>query len=469
MPSQDFPGIGIAMAAATISADFIKSLRKSNLLSADDVRKHVEQHGSGYELAQALVAEGILTQYQCDRLLAGKWRGLVRGKFKVLGKLGSGGLSTVYLAEHRFIRKQVALKVIRPDEATDEACLARLYREARLLARLDHPNLIRIFDIEHVGDEHFLVMEHFAGENLRDLVKEQGSMSISEAVRCMYQAALGLHHVHERGLLHRDVKPGNILLNEDGRVKLIDFSLSRLPSDRSDLITVHYCKDAFLGSADYAAPEQFRDSQTIDLRADLYGLGATFYYLLAGRPPFPAEQFSDKRQAHETKPLTSIRVLRPEVPEALANILNKMLAKKAADRYQSAQEIAEALAPWVRSGSREFVLPAAAQMPVCTPCGDGITTPAWEIGLNEDKALPVIWTPPPVANLFPECSPESNAVACPSPTSPECSDSVSAAKGFAADDLPSQVSRWRRWGGVTLSTLIGAAIVASIWYMFIAK
>jgi serine/threonine protein kinase len=188
-------------------------------------------------------------------------------------------------------------------------------------------------------------MEYFAGENLRDLVKENGPMSVTEAVRCIYQVAVGLQHVHDRGLLHRDMKPGNVLRDESGRVKLIDFSLSRQPADRSDLITVRYCKDAFLGSADYAAPEQFRDSQTIDLRADLYGLGATFYYLLAGRPPFPAEQFSDKRRAHESKPLTSIRVLRPEVPEGLAKVLAKMLAKQPRDRYQSAQEIAEALAP----------------------------------------------------------------------------------------------------------------------------
>lgn len=444
------------MSAATIPGDFLATLQKSKLLTPEELEQFVEQHGSGYELARALVDAGLLTQYQMDRLLAGKWRSLLRGKYEVLGKLGSGGLSTVFHARHRYIRKEVALKVIRPDEATDEACLARLYREARLLARLDHPNLIRIFDIEHVGDEHFLVMEYFAGENLRDVVKRNGPMSITEAVNCIYQAALGLQHVHDRGLLHRDVKPGNILRDEDGRVKLIDFSLSRLPADRSDQITVRYCKDAFLGSADYAAPEQFRDSQSIDSRADLYGLGATFYFLLAGRPPFPAEQFSDKRRAHETKALTSIRVLRPEVPEGLAFVLSKMLAKRPGDRYQSARDIAEALAPWVRSISRD----SSADIVHDTPSTEGPRTPAWEIELDEVRQIPVIWTPPPVANLFPNRPVSSEAVVIPS-TTPSAAWS---AEDEVEDDLPQQVSRWRRWGGVAFSTLVGAAFALSVWH-----
>src|SRR4029450_5696071 len=208
------------------------------------------------------------------------------GKYKVLEKLGAGGMGQVFLCEHKLMRRRVAVKVLPTAKAEDPSSLARFYREAKAIAAVDHPNIVRAYDIDQDENLHFLVMEYVDGTNLQDLVKKVGPLDPSRACHYIYGAAVGLQHAHEIGLVHRDIKPGNILVDRAGVVKILDMGLARFFNDEEDILTKKYDENV-LGTADYLAPEQALESHTVDIRADIYSLGATFYYLLTGSPPLP--------------------------------------------------------------------------------------------------------------------------------------------------------------------------------------
>jgi tRNA A-37 threonylcarbamoyl transferase component Bud32 len=274
-------------------------------------------------------------------------------RYRVVRLVGQGGMGAVYEAEHLVMQRAVALKVIRSAYTAQAGAVERFRREARVAARLSHPNIVAAFDAEHVGDMHFLVMEYVEGTTLARLVKERGPLPVREACEYVRQAALGLQHAHERGLVHRDVKPGNLMLTPDGTVKVVDFGLAALaPEGGAGGLTE---TDALMGTPDYMAPEQAEDARTADIRADVYSLGCTLYYLLTGRIPYPAPTLVQKILAHREQALPSLRQTRPEVPRELAGVMARMLAKKPADRYQTPAEVAAALTP--------FAQPPAAQPP----------------------------------------------------------------------------------------------------------
>jgi hypothetical protein len=255
-------------------------------------------------------------------------------------------MGAVYLAEHRHMQRQVALKVISPDLVGNAAAVQRFRQEVTAAARLGpHPNVVTVFDADHVGDVHFLVMEYLEGQNLADLLRQTGTLPIPQACDYVRQAALGLQHAALQGMVHRDVKPHNLLLTDQGEVKVLDFGLARLargPENAPGQLTQ---SGVLMGTADYMAPEQANDSRSVDSRADVYSLGCTFYQLLAGRVPFPGGGPVDKIIKHAVEAPTPLAELRPEVSTGVVQLVQKMMGKAPESRPQTPGEVAAALAP----------------------------------------------------------------------------------------------------------------------------
>jgi eukaryotic-like serine/threonine-protein kinase len=300
------------------------------------------------ELADALIKEGVLTHFQAEKLIAGRWRGfIIAGKYRLLERLGAGGMGAVYLCEHIKMGRRVALKILPVKQAEDPASLARFYREARAVARLDHPNIVRAHDIDHDDKLHFIVLEFVDGANLHDFIRRNGTLSPQRAAHYIRQAAHGLQHAHEAGVVHRDIKPGNLLVDRQGVVKLLDMGLARFFHEDSAAFIKEYEVGYIIGTGDYIAPEQIVDSR-VDIRADIYSLAGAMYYLLTGKSPFQDGTNAQKIIWHQVRHPKSLRVLRPDVPEALVQVFEKMIAKEPTRRYQTPIEVANALEPFAR-------------------------------------------------------------------------------------------------------------------------
>jgi uncharacterized protein (TIGR03067 family) len=289
-------------------------------------------------------------------------------KYRVVRQLGEGGMGTVWLAEHTVMHRSVAVKVIRPELLTKPGAAGRFLREVRAAAQLHHPNIVTAYDAESVGDSCLLVMELVDGETLADRLR-MGPLSVAEACRAARDAARGLAHAHAAGLVHRDVKPHNLIRAADGTVKVLDFGLAGAAAGDESISTGDGLTSAGMvcGTPDYIAPEQIADPHAADARSDIYGLGCTLYHLLAGRAPFGGSTVVEKLAAQEKLMPQPIPDLAPD----LAAILAKMLAKRPEDRYQSADEVALALegvlarvkhgpAPAPRKDWRHWMMAAAA-------------------------------------------------------------------------------------------------------------
>jgi serine/threonine protein kinase len=302
------------------------------------------------KLAGCLVRDGLLTVFQATNLVNGRYRNFVIGKYKILEPLGSGGMSKVYLAEHTAMGHRVALKVLPVTKGADPAVVGRFHREARAVAALNHPNIVRAHDIDKEGDRlHYITMDYVDGVNLHDLIKKRGSLSAERAAHYIAQAADGLQHIHEAAMVHRDIKPANLLLDRAGVVKILDLGLARFLNDVQDKLTNQYDPQTVLGTADFLSPEQALRSSDADIRSDVYSLGATLYYLLAGRAPFESESVPQKLICHQIRPPTPITAFRNDLPEGLVDVVETMMSKQAGQRYQTPLEVIEALAPWTET------------------------------------------------------------------------------------------------------------------------
>jgi serine/threonine protein kinase len=341
------------MASPASAVAFLELLRKSSLVEEkvleaqlQKLRDSSQEPKTAGEAARALVTLGLISRFQAERLLEGRWRGFFLGKYKIQERLGAGGMGSVYLCEHKFMRRRVAVKVLPGSHTENRSALERFYREARAVAALDHPNIVRAYDIDQDEGIHFLIMEYIDGSSLQDLVRNSGPLPISTAANYIQQAALGLQHAHEQaGLVHRDIKPDNILVDRKGVVKILDMGLARFFQDPNDLLTQRYDERVY-GTVDYLAPEQVVDGSNVDIRADIYSLGATFYFCLSGQTLFGEAPEALKmiwQQVRQPKPIGSQRA---DVPEQVAQIVDKMLAKAPGQRFQTPREIAEALLPW---------------------------------------------------------------------------------------------------------------------------
>jgi urea transport system substrate-binding protein len=280
-------------------------------------------------------------------------------RYRVTSVLGRGGMGTVFRAEHKLLERPVVLKVIRPELVANANIVQRFQREARLAARLTHPNVVTVHEAEAFGDTQMLVMEFIEGVTLAELVAERGLLPIAEACELIRQAAVGLEYIHQQSLVHRDIKPQNLLVSRNGQVKILDLGLATLRVGGDAAPSELTGERQFLGTVDYSAPEQWEGSRDVDIRADIYSLGCTFYYLLAGEAPFPNKKYTTLMQqmwAHSQAPLPPIRELRPDLPEAIADILARMLAKRREERFDRPEEIAAALAPFTQDCNlAEFV------------------------------------------------------------------------------------------------------------------
>lgn len=295
-----------------------------------------------------LARVGLITDWQRQCLLDGRHNGFFLGNYKLLDHLGTGGMSAVYLAEHRVMRRRVAIKVLPASRVNDSSYLGRFHREARAVAALDHPNIVRAFDVDQQDDIHYLVMEYVEGRDLRVLVEGSGPLDYRQAADYIRQAADGLAHAHQAGLVHRDMKPANLLVDAKGTVKVLDLGLARFADeDEADASLTKQYDEKMLGTVDYLAPEQAIDSHLVDPRADIYSLGGTLYFALTGHPPFPTGTLAQRVLLHQTKEPTPISQERPDVPAELAAICSKMMAKSPSKRYQTAAEVSEAMADWL--------------------------------------------------------------------------------------------------------------------------
>lgn len=330
------------------SSLFLEAVRQSGLVPAGPLDKWIKSAvtSSGIvDTVSRIVADGLLTGYQARQVLAGRGRRLLlKGKYRVLDELGTGGTGTVLLAEHVWMRKRVAVKVLPPRKAADPVTLARFRREAAAVAALDHPNIVHAFDCDDDAGLHFLAMEYVEGMDLHKLVQSRGPLPVRQAVDLVSQAAAGLHHAHQAGWVHRDVKPANLLLETTGRVKVLDLGLARVFAGDGDELTAQHDAGAVMGTVDFIAPEQTLNSSTVDHRADVYSLGATFYFLLAGRAPFPGGTVAQRLIARQLRDPAPVRESRPDVPEEVAAVIQAMMARDPADRYASLADVARDLA-----------------------------------------------------------------------------------------------------------------------------
>jgi eukaryotic-like serine/threonine-protein kinase len=348
--------------------DAVGLVRQSRLLSADALGGVAARLSAGDlrgltpdALFGRLAGDGLLTPFQARQLAAGRWRGLVLRNYKLLARLGAGGMGQVFLGEHLGLGRRVAVKVLAHDLADSPTARARLVREARAAAALNHPNIVRVIDIDADATPPFLVMEFVDGVSLQAAVAVAGTFRAEAAVLVARQVADGLQHAWENGLVHRDVKPANLLLDRSGGVRILDLGIVRADFD-DELTAAAGLDNRILGTVDYLAPEQAVDSSAVDCRADVYGLGATLYFLLAGHPPFadgpPAARLRLKQKA-DPEP---IHALRPDVPHGLSAVIAGMMARRPEDRFPTPAAAAAALAPFAvpAAGFPEDVFAAAA-------------------------------------------------------------------------------------------------------------
>lgn len=341
--------------------EFVECVRRSQLLDEDAIRAALQgiKQGNGGQLpdsatglAQAFVDRQLLTPWQTTKLLAKRYKGFVLGKYRLLDHLGRGGMSSVYLAEHVHMQRQVAIKVLPSNLMENKSYLQRFYREAQAAAALDHPNIVRAYDIDCVDTNHFIVMEYVRGSDLQQHIQDAGQpLDVGLAAYYIVQAANGLRHAHDAGMIHRDIKPANLLIMKNHQLKILDMGLALFADDEKASLTVAN-EEKLLGTADYLSPEQALDSHQVDLRTDIYSLGCTLYFALSGHAPFPEGTIAQRIAQHQSAEPAPLMNLRIDCPPDLAAICYRMMRKNPADRFQSCTEIAKELHTWLsRSGS----------------------------------------------------------------------------------------------------------------------
>jgi len=307
----------------------------------------LKQNFADSEISIYLVNEKLLTQYQADQLAKGLTK-LTLGPYVITDWIGQGGMGQVFKAEHNFMGREVAIKVLPQQRSTPES-IGRFLREIRMQAQLDHPNLVRAYDAGQDGNVHFLVTEYVPGTDLRRLIRAKGHLNQHQASSIISQAALGLSYAHEKTLIHRDIKPGNILVTPDGTSKVSDLGLADFMNDTSEESKL----GKIVGTIDYLAPEQIRDPNTATTCWDIYSLGCTFYYALTGKVPFPGGNVKEKARRHCEEPPLHPHRFNPSIDRELVEIMAEMMEKDPQRRISSASEVVARLEPWAtdaRSG-----------------------------------------------------------------------------------------------------------------------
>jgi serine/threonine protein kinase len=328
---------------------FIDYLAEIGFMTVEEVYDFLDelplnqQPHSARRLVEEMRRHHKLTDFQADLMLKGKIKRLVIGNYIVLEKIGQGGMGRVYRARHRRMDRIVALKLLPFSARESPDDIGRFEREIRAAARLSHPNIVTAHDADESSGRYYLVMEYVDGVDLLTLVKEKGPLPLHTAVDYILQAAEGLAYAHGQKIIHLDIKPANLLLDQHGTIKILDMGLARiedLVSDAEDAPAEALIQNGkVMGTVDYVPPERSSNPETVDHRADIYSLGCTLYHLLTGRPPFSGSTILKRIQAHRVKPIPSLRATRDDVPERLDAVYQRMLAKDPDERHQSMREV----------------------------------------------------------------------------------------------------------------------------------
>ncbi|MFL2865460.1 MAG: serine/threonine protein kinase [Pirellulaceae bacterium] len=295
---------------------------------------------SDEQLADQLVYNGVISDYQAEQLKSGRTK-FNLGPYVITGWIGQGGMGQVFKGEHMVLGRVSAIKVLPLDKTTDYA-ISNFHREIKLQARMDHPNLVRAYDAGHDGKVHFLVTEYVPGHDLRRLIRNQGKLTVAEAAGVVMQIAQGLYYAHQQGLIHRDIKPGNILVTEDGTAKLSDLGLSGFVDNEIEDPRA----GKIVGTADYLAPELIRNPREVSTVTDIYSLGCTLYYSITGKVPFPGGSAKEKARRHLNEHPWHPRQFSTDVSEEFVELIADMMEKDPQKRIQSAEEVANRLEPW---------------------------------------------------------------------------------------------------------------------------
>ena len=343
MSSSKVNFLKTAIASDLVTAEQIQ-LATTMILQNKDSGPRVAGDITDKQIAEQLVEMNILSAYQADQLLTGRTK-LNLGPYIITDWIGQGGMGQVFKAVHEMLGRESAIKVLPLHKSTPEA-IENFRREIRAQAKLDHPNLVRAFDAGEDGNVHYLVVEFVPGTDLRRLVRTKGKLSVQQAANIIKQSAEGLGHAHKRGLIHRDIKPGNILVTPTGIAKLSDLGLAFYFNDSSDPRV-----GKIVGTADYLSPEQIKTPQNITHVSDIYSLGCTLYYAVTGKVPFPGGTPKSKARRHLEETPWHPRRFNEEVSDDFVDLIGDMMEKNPTERIQSADEVAERLAPWAADNS----------------------------------------------------------------------------------------------------------------------
>ncbi|HWE36398.1 MAG TPA: serine/threonine-protein kinase [Isosphaeraceae bacterium] len=338
---------------AEAGSGFLPILEGSGILTPPEfeaVRSRVlraELPSDSVALADRLVADGVLTEFQARRVLDDNARGLGTDRYVILDSIGKGGMGRIYKARHRLMGRVVAVKVIAPALRSSPQKVALFRREMELIARLDHPNIVRAHDADWIAGVLCLVMEYVPGQDLAQRAREAGTLPPAEVADFAAQAARGLAHAHARGIVHRDVKPDNLLLTDEGVIKLLDLGLGAL-MDTADVLDADVASAGkTVGTVEFISPEQASSSR-VDGRSDLYSLGCSMYYLLTGRFPFTGATQRECLGARLRGRPQPIHQLLPDLPGDYVRVLDRLMAPRPERRYPNADEAAEALTALAR-------------------------------------------------------------------------------------------------------------------------
>ena len=326
--------------------EFVRRMDDIGLIKASEVRRFCKSFPREVRprdvqsLARELVRFGKMTKYQASRIYRGKHRGLVMNNYVILRKIGRGGMGDVYQAEHRRMKRICALKVLPRSVTKSDRAMKRFKQEIEVAAKLTHPNIVTAFDADEVDGVSFLVMEYVDGVDLAAHVDNHGPMAVVQAVDCALQAARGLEYAHSQGVIHRDIKPHNLLMDANGHVKILDMGLVFLAEDPQgqpldDEITT---ENQIVGTVDYMSPEQAEGAGRVDHRTDIYSLGCSLHRLIIGTPPFTGDTPVQKILAHREQPAPPLTT-REDVPMQLEVVYQRMMAKHRDDRQQSMTEL----------------------------------------------------------------------------------------------------------------------------------
>ena len=326
---------------------FLSQLSDSGIVPEEKLKIVVSKKASfadGEALARDMIKSRLLTKFQAEQILGGRARNLTMGKYQILEKIGAGGMGQVYKAFHASTERIVAIKVILSRGKIDPAVVKRFEREVKAAAKLVHSNIITVFDADQADGRIFMVMEYIKGDDLGGILRKKGQLSVSEVIDYMLQAAKGLKYAHDQGVIHRDIKPGNILVDSSGNVKIVDMGLAKIESNGNEEdVSMLTGATSIMGTVDFMSPEQGFSSKNVDARTDIYSLGATMYFLLTKKVMYSGDSAFEKLLAHRELPIPSLCILRPDILPELQVVFSKMVAKKVEDRYASMADVLSVL------------------------------------------------------------------------------------------------------------------------------